>query len=176
MLRLLVIFQKHQNSQYRDIDFIMQNKSKQFNPKPVVGFTCGAFDLFHAGHILMLEEAKEYCDYLIVGLQSDPSFDRPTKNKPVQSIVERQVQVRGCRYVDEVVIYDTEKDLEDLFKVLPISVRIIGSDYKDRDFTAKDYCNNSGITIVYNRRDHSFSTTDLRQRVYLAELGKHERV
>lgn len=154
--------------------------NKQFKPKPFVGFTCGAFDLFHAGHVLMLAEAKEHCDYLIVGLQSDPSFDRPTKNTPVQSIVERQVQVKGCRYVDEVIIYDTEKDLLDLFKVLPIDVRIIGSDYKDRDFTAKDYCIDNDIQLVYNKRDHSFSTTDLRQRVYAAEanktLLKHDRI
>lgn len=153
---------------------------KDFTPKPVVGFTCGAFDLFHAGHVLMLAEAKEHCDYLIVGLQSDPSFDRPTKNTPVQSIVERQVQVKGCRYVDEVIIYDTEKDLLDLFKILPIDVRIIGSDYKDRDFTAKDYCIDNNIQIVYNKRDHSFSTTDLRQRVHTAETIKttltHDRV
>lgn len=145
---------------------------KPFTPKPVVGFTCGAFDLFHAGHVLMLEEAKQYCDYLIVGLQSDPSIDRASKNKPVQSIVERQVQVKGCRHVDEVVIYDTEKDLEDLFKTLPIDVRVIGSDYKDREFTAKDYCIDNNIQIVYNKRTHSFSTTDLRQRVFQAESIK----
>jgi len=145
---------------------------KPFTPKPVVGFTCGAFDLFHAGHVLMLEEAKQHCDYLIVGLQSDPSIDRASKNKPVQSIVERQVQVKGCRHVDEVVIYDTEKDLEDLFKTLPIDVRVIGSDYKDREFTAKDYCIDNNIQIVYNKRTHSFSTTDLRQRVFLAESIK----
>jgi len=146
--------------------------TKQFDMKPIVGFTCGAFDLFHAGHVLMLEEAKEHCDYLIVGIQSDPSLDRKTKNKPIQSIVERQVQVKGCRYVDEVVIYDTEKDLEDLFRVLPIDVRIIGSDYKDREFTAKTYCVDNDIHVVYNRRDHSFSTTDLRQRVHQAETIK----
>lgn len=138
----------------------------------IVGFTCGAFDLFHAGHVLMLKEAKEQCDYLIVGLQSDPSLDRATKNKPVQSIVERQIQVKGCRYVDEVMIYDTEKDLEDLLKVLPIDVRIIGSDYIDKNFTGKQYCAVNDIDIYYNRRDHSFSTTDLRIRVYEAELKK----
>lgn len=145
---------------------------KPFTPKPIVGFTCGAFDLFHAGHVLMLEEAKQHCDYLIVGLQSDPSIDRASKNKPVQSIVERQVQVKGCRHVDEVVIYDTEKDLVDLFKTLPIDVRIIGSDYKDKEFTAKDYCIDNNIQIVYNKRTHSFSTTDLRQRVFQAESIK----
>lgn len=148
----------------------MINK-KQF-PKPVVGFTCGAFDLFHAGHVLMLEEAKQHCDYLIVGVQSDPSLDRASKNKPVQSIVERQVQVKGCRHVDEIVIYDTEKDLEDLLKTLPIDVRVIGSDYKDKEFTGKDYCIDNNIQIVYNRRDHSFSTTDLRIRVHAAEAQK----
>lgn len=144
------------------------------NEKGVVGFTCGAFDLFHAGHILMLAEAKEHCDKLIVGIQSDPTLDRPTKNKPVQTIVERQVQVRGCKYVDDVIIYDTERDLQDLFKILPIDVRIVGSDYKDRDFTAKDYCIDNGIQIVYNKRDHSFSTTDLRKRVYTAEKLKEQ--
>jgi glycerol-3-phosphate cytidylyltransferase len=143
-----------------------------FNPKPIIGFTCGAFDLFHAGHVLMLEEAKQHCDYLIVGLQSDPSVDRNTKNTPVQTIVERQVQVKGCRHVDEVIVYDTEKDLEDLLKTLPIDVRIIGSDYKDKDFTGKDYCMDNGIQIIFNRRDHSFSTTDLRTRVYHAEYNK----
>ena len=137
-----------------------------------IGFTCSCFDLFHAGHIMMLKEAKSVCDYLIVGLQSDPSIDRASKNKPVQSIVERQVQVKGCRHVDEVVIYDTEKDLEDLFKTLPIDVRVIGSDYKDREFTAKDYCIDNNIQIVYNKRTHSFSTTDLRQRVFQAESIK----
>jgi glycerol-3-phosphate cytidylyltransferase len=147
---------------------------KKFQPEPIIGFTCGAFDLFHAGHVLMLEEAKQHCDFLIVGLQTDPSLDRKTKNKPVQSIVERQVQVRGCRHVDEVIIYDTEKDLEDLLKVMPIDVRVVGSDYKDRDFTGKDYCIDNDIQIVYNRRDHSFSTTDLRARVFMAESCKQE--
>ena len=149
-------------------------KQTNFQPKPVIGFTCGAFDLFHAGHVLMLEEAKQHCDYLIVGIQTDPSVDRQTKNRPVQSIVERQVQVKGCRYVDEVILYDTEKDLEDLLKVLPIDVRVIGSDYKDRDFTGKGYCIDNDIAIVYNKRNHSFSTTDLRGRVYMAESCKME--
>lgn len=149
-------------------------KQTPFTPKPVVGFTCGAFDLFHAGHVLMLEEAKQHCDYLIIGLQSDPSIDRESKNKPVQSIVERQVQVKGCRHVDEVIVYDTEKDLLDLFKTLPIDVRIIGSDYKDKEFTAKDYCIDNNIQIVYNRRNHSFSTTDLRTRVHHSEKKKQQ--
>lgn len=144
-------------------------KQKSFNPAPIVGFTCGAFDLFHAGHALMLEEAKHHCDYLVVGLQSNPALDRPIKNTPVQSIVERQVQVKACRYVDEVIVYDTEKDLEDLLKTLPIDVRIIGSDYSGKEFTGKDYCIRNSIEIVYNRRNHSFSTTDLRTRVYQAE-------
>lgn len=152
---------------------MMTNK---FNPKPIIGFTCGAFDLFHAGHVLMLEEAKHHCDYLIVGLQSDPSLDRDSKNKPVQSIVERQVQVKGCRHVDEVIIYDTEKDLLDLLKTLPLTVRVIGSDYKDKEFTGKDYCIDNSIQIIYNKRDHSFSTTDLRMRVYNAEYNKYHVV
>lgn len=138
----------------------------------IVGFTCGAFDLFHAGHVLMLQDAKSHCDYLIVGIQTDPTIDRKTKNKPIQSIIERQVQVRGCRYVDDVIIYETEKDLEDLLKMLNIDVRVIGSDYKDREFTGKDYCIDNDIHIVYNKRDHSFSTTDLRQRTHNAEYKK----
>src|ERR1700733_4963935 len=96
-----------------------------------VGFTCSAFDLCHAGHISMLQDAKRQCDYLIVGLQNDPSLDRPTKNKPIQSIVERYLQVSGVRYVDEVIPYNTEKDLEDLLQILPIDVRILGEEYKD---------------------------------------------
>ena len=107
--------------------------------KPV-GFTCSTFDLLHAGHILMLAECKQVCDYLIVGVQSDPSIDRPgTKNKPVQSIVERYVQLSAVKFVDQIIIYNTEKDLEDLLMFLPISVRIIGEEYKDKEFTGKKY-------------------------------------
>ena len=138
-----------------------------------VGLTASTFDLFHAGHVVMLEEAKRMCDYLIVAIQTDPTIDRPdTKNKPIQSIVERQLQVKACKYVDEVIVYATEKDLEDILKTLPIDARILGIEYKDKSFTGKDICLNRGIDFYYNKRDHSFSSTDLRKRVYEAEKGK----
>jgi glycerol-3-phosphate cytidylyltransferase len=140
----------------------------------ITGFTCSTFDLFHAGHVVMLEEAKRQCDKLIVGIQTDPTIDRTSKNKPVQSIVERQIQVRACRYVDEVVIYSTEKELEDLLKTLPIDVRILGKEYEDKEFTGKTICVDRGIKIYYNSRDHSFSSSDLRLRVYEAEKRKRE--
>lgn len=133
--------------------------------KPV-GFTCSTFDLLHAGHILMLAEAKSVCDYLIVGLQLDPSIDRPdTKNSPVQSIVERHVQLSAVKYVDEIIVYQTEKDLEDLLMFLPITIRIIGEEYEDKNFTGKNICEQRNIKIYYNQRKHSFSTTELRNRV-----------
>jgi glycerol-3-phosphate cytidylyltransferase len=133
--------------------------------KPV-GFTCSTFDLLHAGHILMLAEAKSVCDYLIVGLQLDPSIDRPdTKNSPVQSIVERHVQLSAVKYVDEIIVYQTEKDLEDLLMFLPITIRVIGEEYEDKNFTGKNICEQRNIKIYYNQRKHSFSTTELRNRV-----------
>jgi len=129
--------------------------------KPV-GFTCSTFDLLHAGHILMLAECKTICDHLIVGVQSDPTIDRPnTKNKPVQSIVERFVQLSAVKFVDEIIVYDTEKDLEDLLMFLPITVRIIGEEYKDKEFTGHDI----PMEFYFNKRRHSFSTSELRQRV-----------
>ena len=138
-----------------------------------VGFTCSTFDLLHAGHILMLAEAKQICDYLIVGLQTDPTIDRPdTKNKPVQSIVERYVQLSAVKFVDEIVVYDTEKDLEDLLMFLPINHRIIGEEYRDSNFTGKNICEDRGINIIYNSRKHRFSSSELRQRTYQSELGK----
>ena len=140
--------------------------------KPV-GFTCSTFDLLHAGHILMLAECKQVCDYLIVGVQSDPSIDRPeTKNKPVQSIVERYVQLSAVKFVDEIIVYNTEKDLEDMLMFLPISVRIIGEEYKDKDFTGKQICEDRGIKIWFNSRSHRFSSSELRQRTYQSELSK----
>ena len=138
----------------------------------VTGFTCSSFDLFHAGHVVMLEEAKRQCDYLIVGIQADPTLDRASKNKPVQSIIERQIQVKACSYVDEVVIYTTEKELEDILKTLPIDVRILGEEYLDKEFTGKDICLKRGIKFHYNKRDHSFSSTDLRKRVFEGEATK----
>ena len=134
-----------------------------------IGFTCSTFDLLHAGHVTMLEEAKHHCDYLIVGLQNDPTLDRPEKNAPIQSIVERQIQLAAIKYVDEVVIYNTEQDLEDLLLTLPIDVRILGDEYKTKDFTGKAIAKARGCKIIYNGRDHSFSSTSLRKRVASAE-------
>lgn len=132
-----------------------------------------AFDLFHAGHIAMLSEAKNHCDYLIAGLQTDPTIDRPgVKNKPVQSIVERQIQLATNRNVDEVVVYETEKDLEDLLLILPVNVRILGVEYKDINFTGKEICQKRSIEIIYNGRDHSFSSSNLRKRVADSENRK----
>lgn len=149
------------------------NKIKELQEKKV-GITFSTFDLLHSGHIAMLSEAKRHCDYLIAGLQIDPTLDRPNiKNKPVQSIVERQIQLQAVRYVDEIVIYETEKDLEDILLTLPINVRILGVEYQDKNFTGKDICIKRGIEIIYNSRDHSFSTSDLRKRVSQAEHNKH---
>ena len=127
-----------------------------------IGFTCSAFDLFHAGHVMMLREAKSVCDYLIVGIQTDPTIDRPEKNKPIQGIFERYVQISSCRYVDEIVVYSTEKELLDILNSYPIDVRILGEDYIDKEFTGKDI---KGIEIYYNSRKHSFSSTSLRERI-----------
>jgi len=130
-----------------------------------IGFTCSSFDLLHAGHTLMLEEAKAQCDYLIVGLQTDPSIDRPTKNKPVQTVVERYLQLRACKYVDEIIPYGTEQDLEDILSGMDIDVRILGVEYRDKDFTGHDICKKREIEIHFNERDHRFSSSDLRMRV-----------
>lgn len=132
----------------------------------IIGITFSTFDLLHAGHIAMLAEAKNYCDYLIAGLQTDPTIDRPdTKNKPVQSIVERQITLSACRFVDEIVVYQTENDLEDILLTLPIDVRILGIEYADQDFTGKGICEARGIKCIFNSRDHSFSSSSLRKRV-----------
>lgn len=138
-----------------------------------IGITFSTFDMLHAGHIAMLAEAKNHCDYLIAALQTDPTIDREdTKNKPVQSIVERQIQLAATRYVDEVVVYQTEKDVEDLLLILPVDVRILGIEYRDQNFTGKDICTKRNIEIVYNSRDHSFSSSSLRKRVAEAERIK----
>ncbi len=138
-----------------------------------IGFTCSTFDLLHAGHITMLEEAKHHCDYLIVGLQNDPTLDRAdSKNPPVQSIVERQIQLAAVKFVDEIIVYNTEQDLVDLLLTLPIDVRVLGDEYKNKDFTGKDIAKQRGSKIVYNGRDHSFSSTSLRKRVHSAEDNK----
>ena len=131
-----------------------------------VGITFSTFDLLHAGHIAMLREAKGKCDYLIVGLQSDPTIDRPdTKNSPIQTMFERYLQLKAVEYVDEVVPYQTERDLEDILETLPINIRILGEEYRDKDFTGKDICRKRGIELYFNKRDHRFSTSDLRKRV-----------
>jgi glycerol-3-phosphate cytidylyltransferase len=138
-----------------------------------IGFTCSTFDLFHAGHIMMLKEARTQCDYLIVGLQTDPTIDRPTeKNKPVQSVFERYEQLKACKYVDEILVYATEKDLVDILLSYPIDVRILGNEYEHKNFTGRNECVERGMLFYFNKRDHSFSTTELRQRVVDCEAEK----
>lgn len=139
-----------------------------------VGFTASTFDLLHAGHIAMLREAKDHCDYLICGLQVDPSTDRPEKNAPIQSIVERYTQLAAVSYVDEIIVYCTEDDLLDIINMYPIDMRILGEEYKDKDFTGKDACRKRGIQLHFNKRDHRFSSSGLRQRVFERELEKHD--
>jgi glycerol-3-phosphate cytidylyltransferase len=142
----------------------------------IIGITFSTFDMLHAGHIAMLAEAKNHCDYLIAGLQTDPTIDRPdTKNKPVQSIVERQIQLAACRYVDEVVVYQTEQDLIDILLTLPIDVRILGVEYENKNFTGRNEGTQKGIEHIFNSRDHSFSSSSLRKRVVQAETEKHLR-
>ena len=150
------------------------NKVKDLKAKGLkIGITFSTFDLLHAGHIAMLAEAKNHCDYLICGIQTDPTIDRPnTKNHPIQSIVERQIQVSAVRYVDETVVYQTEKDLEDILLTLPIDVRILGVEYEQRDFTGREICYDRNIELVFNKRDHSFSSSNLRKRVAHAEMIK----
>ena len=130
-----------------------------------VGITFSTFDLFHAGHVKMLEEAKRQCDYLIVGLQLDPSIDRAEKNAPSQTIIERYIQLKGSRHIDEIVPYVSEKDLEDILRSFKLDVRIIGDEYKEKNYTGRDYCEEKGIEIYYNSRDHRFSSTGLRNQV-----------
>lgn len=137
-----------------------------------VGITASTFDLLHAGHIAMLREAKTQCDYLICALQVDPSVDRAEKNMPVQTLVERFIQLQAVSYVDEIIPYETEKDLEDILGLYPITVRILGEEYKDKDFTGREICKKRGIQLYFNKRDHRFSTSDLRMRVHIAEEMK----
>ena len=140
----------------------------------IIGITFSTFDLLHAGHIAMLSEAKNHCDYLIAGLQTDPTIDRPeTKNKPVQSIVERQITLSACRFVDEIVVYQTEKDLEDILLTLPIDIRILGIEYAEKDFTGKDICEARNIKCIFNSRRHSFSSSSLRKRVAEAQTYRN---
>jgi glycerol-3-phosphate cytidylyltransferase len=140
--------------------------------KMKTGITFSTFDLLHAGHIAMLAEAKSVCDYLICGLHVDPQVERPNKNQPIQSIVERYIQLSSVQYVDEIIPYNLEKDLHDILLTYPINVRIIGADYKDTEFSGKDICLTKGIEIYYNERSHNFSSTELRQRIQQAENEK----
>jgi glycerol-3-phosphate cytidylyltransferase len=139
-----------------------------------IGITFSAFDLLHAGHITMLEEAKRQCDYLIAALQTDPTIDRPEKNRPTQSVVERYIQLKGCKFVDEIIPYATEQDLEDILRSLKIDVRIIGDEYKDKNFTGRSYCEDKGIQLYFNVRDHRFSSSSLRKEVTEKELLKNK--
>lgn len=129
-----------------------------------VGFTASAFDLLHVGHVAMLKEAKTKCDYLIAGLHVDPSIERATKNKPIQTLVERQAQLAAVRYVDEIICYSTEEDLIDILKLYPIDVRILGEEYRTKSFTGKDECRELGIELFFNKRNHRFSSSELRTR------------
>jgi glycerol-3-phosphate cytidylyltransferase len=132
----------------------------------IIGFTCGAFDILHAGHISMLEECKSQCDKLIVGLQTDPTIDRPNiKNKPIQSVLERWIQLKAVSYIDEIYPYETEKDLENLLAVLPITKRFIGKDHVGESHTGGAICIAKNIEIVYNSRYHSWSSTELRKKL-----------
>lgn len=140
----------------------------------IVGITFSSFDLLHAGHIKMLEEAKRQCDYLICALQTDPTLDRPEKNKPVQSVVERYIQLKGCRFVDEIVPYATEQDLEDVLRSFKIDVRIIGDEYASKQFTGRKYCEEKGINLYFNKREHRFSSSGLRKEVQEKENLKNK--
>ena len=149
------------------------NKIKELKEQGLrIGITFSQFDLLHAGHIAMLSQAKNHCDYLIAGLQNNAQWDRPEKNAPIQSIVERQISLSAVRFVDEIVVYNTEKDLEDILLTLPIDVRILGVEYKDKDFTGYGICHQRNIELVFNGRDHSFSSSSLRKRVVEAAKDK----
>jgi glycerol-3-phosphate cytidylyltransferase len=137
-----------------------------------IGITFSAFDLLHAGHIKMLEEAKSKCDYLILGLQTDPTLDRPEKNKPIQTVVERYIQLKGCKFVDEIVPYATEQDLEDVLKSFQIDMRIVGDEYAEKDFTGRTYCEEKGIELYFNKREHRFSSSSLRKDIAERETIK----
>lgn len=134
-----------------------------------IGFTCSTFDLLHAGHVQMLREAREHCDYLICALQTDPTIDRPEKNAPVQTIVERYTQLKAVSYVDEIIPYSTELDLEDILQMYHIDVRILGDEYRDKEFTGRDICKRLDIDLHFNKREHRFSSSDLRKRVSESE-------
>lgn len=147
---------------------------KMKNPR--IGFTASTFDLLHSGHVAMLREAKTACDYLICALQNDPSIDRPNKNKPVQNIVERQAQLAAIKYVDEILVYNTEAELLDILSMYHIDVKIMGEEYRNKDFTGRELCQERNIEFYFNKRDHRFSTSDLRKRVTESGLQKTEDV
>ena len=135
------------------------------NNNKIIGFTCSCFDLLHAGHVLMLEDAKKQCDYLIIGLQVDPTIDRSEKNKPIQTLEERKIQLEAIKYIDEIITYKSEKDLYKLLKEINPDVRILGTDYKNKKFTGDDL----NIKIYYHERNHNYSTSNLREKIYLHE-------
>ena len=137
-----------------------------------IGIVFSQFDILHAGHIAMLSEAKNHCDYLIAGLQNNAQWDRSDKNAPIQSIVERQISLSAVRFVDEIVVYNTEKDLEDILLTLPVDVRILGVEYMEKDFTGRAICEKRKIELIFNSRDHSFSSSSLRKRVSEAEQNR----
>jgi glycerol-3-phosphate cytidylyltransferase len=140
-----------------------------------IGFNCSSFDLFHAGHVTMLKMEKQLCDYLIVALQVDPTIDRPgVKNKPAQSVYERYVQLQGCKYVDEILVYSTEADLLNLIQTQTMHIRFLSEEYLNRDFTGKQYCLSNGIELHYHKRQHTYSSSELRNRVYELEKKKNE--
>ena len=144
-------------------------------PQMKIGFNCSSCDLFHAGHVTMMKMEKQLCDYLIVALQVDPTIDRPgVKNKPVQSVYERYVQLQGCKYVDEILVYETEADLLNLLQTQNIDVRFLSEEYKYRDFTGKQYCIDNGVELFFHLRRHQYSSTELRNRVYTLEKKKRD--
>ena len=156
-----------------NIEKMIFNRIKELKLQGLkIGIVFSQFDILHAGHIAMLSEAKNHCDYLIAGLQNNAQWDRPDKNSPIQSIVERQISLSAVRFVDEIVVYNTEKDLEDILLTLPVDVRILGVEYMEKDFTGRAICEKRKIELVFNSRDHSFSSSSLRKRVAEAEQNK----
>ena len=142
-----------------------------------IGFQCSSFDLLHAGHVTMLKMEKNLCDYLKVALQVDPTVDRPgIKNKPVQSVYERYVQLQACKYIDEIVVYETEKDLLNIIMTQEMHIRFLSEEYLNKEFTGKQYCLDNNIELHYHKRKHSYSSTDLRERVYELEKQKHDNL
>jgi glycerol-3-phosphate cytidylyltransferase len=153
-----------------NIEKMIFNRIKELKLQGLkIGIVFSQFDILHAGHIAMLSEAKNHCDYLIAGLQNNAQWDRPDKNAPIQSIVERQISLSAVRFIDEIVVYNTEKDLEDILLTLPVDVRILGVEYMEKDFTGRAICEKRKIELIFNSRDHSFSSSSLRKRVVQAE-------